>query len=155
MHVSSAFNISVVCTSSLARHRETGLALVQIRTEEQGILETRRFAACCWGEGRPATCLVMLDEQGSLGDTLYLPSLSGQQLAKRPSLHYNIAEDPKKVLRLSGFCRPGKERGFSTEYSTAQEDIEMQPASPYVFSESTQKITLSATGKSNVLEPPE
>ncbi len=60
-------------------------------------MERRRFAACCWGEGRPATCLVMLDEQGSLVDRLYLPSLSGQQLAKRPGTQYNIAEDPKKV----------------------------------------------------------
>ena len=74
--------------------------LVQIRTEEQVILESRKFAACCWGEGRPATCLVMLDEQGSLVDILYLPSLSGQQLAKRPGLQYNIAEDPKKVHRV-------------------------------------------------------
>lgn len=70
---------------------------MQIRTEDQEPIPNRRLAACCWGEGRPATCLVMLDEQGSLVDILYLPSLSGLQIAKRPGLQYNIAEDPKKV----------------------------------------------------------
>ena len=49
----------------------------------------------------------MLDDQGSLTDILYLPSLSGLQIAKRPGMEYNIAEDPKKVHRALA-CKPGQ-----------------------------------------------
>ena len=69
----------------------------QMKSEEGDIVDRRRIAACCWGEGRPATCLVMLDEQGSLVDILYLPSFSGPQRIIRAGLDYSIAEDPKKV----------------------------------------------------------
>lgn len=68
-----------------------------MKSEEGDVVERRRIAACCWGEGRPATCLVMLDEQGSLVDILYLPSFSGPQRIIRTGLDYSIAEDPKKV----------------------------------------------------------
>ena len=61
----------------------------------------RRLAACCWGEGRPATCMVMLDDQGSLVDVLFLPSFSGQLRAVRQAMGtYNIAEDPRKVRSI-------------------------------------------------------
>lgn len=68
-----------------------------MKSEEGDVVERRRIAACCWGEGRPATCLVMLDDQGSLVDILYLPSFSGQQRMIRANLDYSIAEDAKKV----------------------------------------------------------
>ena len=73
-----------------------------MKLEDGDVVEKRRLASCCWGEGRPATCMVMLDEHGSLVDILYLPSFSGVQRAGRLPPDYNIAEDPKKVR--SGLC---------------------------------------------------
>ena len=69
-----------------------------MKSEEGDVVERRRLTACCWGEERSATCLVMLDEHGSLVDVLYLPSFSGPQRVIRPGMDYNIAEDPKKVV---------------------------------------------------------
>lgn len=63
-------------------------------------MEKRRLAACCWGEERSATSIVMLDDQGSLVDVLYLPSFSGPQRIIRQGMDYNIHEDPKKVFLL-------------------------------------------------------
>lgn len=78
--------------------------MVQMKAEDGDIVERRRLAACCWGEGRPATCLVMLDEQGSLTDILYLPSFSGQQKVIRAGVEYSIQEDPRKVLPPPSIC---------------------------------------------------
>ena len=76
---------------------------MQIKQEDGDLVrpELRRLAACCWGEERAATCLVMLDGQGSLVDVAYLPSFSGPQRIIRPGMDYNISEDPKKVSQTS------------------------------------------------------
>lgn len=70
---------------------------MQMHSEDGDLIQRRRVAACCWGEGRPATCMVMLDEQGSLIDLLYLPSFSGQLRTARPGVEYDIARDGRKV----------------------------------------------------------
>lgn len=77
-----------------------------MKLEEGDIVEKRRLASCCWGEGRPATCMVMLDEHGSLVDILYLPNFSGQQRAVRLPADYNIAEDPRKVCHFTLYIAP-------------------------------------------------
>ena len=75
--------------------------LLQMKSEEGDVVVRRRLAACCWGEGRPATCMVMLDDQGSLVDVLFLPSFSGQLRSVRQAMGtYNIAEDPRKVRSI-------------------------------------------------------
>ena len=82
-----------------------------MKSEEGDVVERRRIAACCWGEGRPATCLVMLDDQGSLADILYLPSFSDQQRVIRAGLDYSIAEDPRKVKSKPRLLVPVTEAG--------------------------------------------
>ena len=62
------------------------------------LVERRRFMACCWGEGRPATAAVMLDEQGALQDVLYCSQLSGPlRPPGRNADSYKIFQDPRKV----------------------------------------------------------
>lgn len=79
-----------------------------MKSEDGEVVERRRLAACCWGEGRSATCIVMLDEEGSLVDVLYLPSFSGLLHPMRPGVEYNIAHDPKKVRRAALGPRTGR-----------------------------------------------
>lgn len=67
--------------------------------EEDEVVDKRRFMACCWGPGDPATVLVMVDDTGSLVDVLYAGQLSGNIPAppRRSDSTYDLFRDPRKV----------------------------------------------------------
>ena len=89
-----------------AAERQIRCALQVKVPEEDEFIDNRRFMACCWGPGEPATVLVMLDQHGQLVDMLHCGQLSG--VIRRPprarfddALAYNMFNDPNKVAILT------------------------------------------------------
>ncbi|KAK9828928.1 hypothetical protein WJX72_002842 [[Myrmecia] bisecta] len=69
---------------------------LQVRLpDEDEFVEKRRFMTCVWGDGSPATTLVMLDENGGLVDMLYCSAFSGPQ--RRPKPGMDLFSDPRKA----------------------------------------------------------
>ena len=66
-----------------------------VSNDDEEVIERRRFMAACWGDGQPATVLVMLDPAGNLTDLLYAGSFSGP--LRRPPQGYDLFMDPKTV----------------------------------------------------------
>jgi hypothetical protein len=66
-----------------------------VSNDDEEVIERRRFMAACWGDGQPATALVMLDPAGNLTDLLYSGSFSGP--LRRPPQGYDLFMDPKTV----------------------------------------------------------
>ena len=67
--------------------------------DEQAVVESRLFAAVCWGPGDPATTMVMLNRDGQLVDVLYAGQLSGAIRRTRRSAQgvEDIFLDPAKA----------------------------------------------------------
>eukprot|EP00884_Botryococcus_braunii_P001188 jgi/Botrbrau1/1106/Bobra.0162s0007.1 len=74
--------------------------------DEDELVEKRRFMACCWGPGDPATVLVMVDESGALLDVLFAGQLSGGIPAppRRSDSSYDLFRDPRKAKDAARIC---------------------------------------------------
>jgi hypothetical protein len=75
--------------------REPRVSQIKMSDEDE-LVEQRRFMAVCWGPGDPATTFVMLDHAGQLIDTLFAGQLSGNVPRTRP-MDNNPSNDPLKV----------------------------------------------------------
>ena len=88
-------------------------------TDDNTVIEQRKFAAVCWGPGDPATTMVMLNEHGQLVDVLYAGQLSGNIRRTRRNAQgsEDIFSDPAKVWHLH--CHYQKEANCLISACTA------------------------------------
>jgi hypothetical protein len=92
-----------------ASHYERRMHMQVRMPDEDELVEKRRFMACCWGPGDPATVLAMVDDSGQLVDVLFTGQFSGNIPAppRRSDSAYDLFRDPRKVGLLPDIGQRG------------------------------------------------